>query len=618
MRRWNLLAYLIGILFCTIWIWGITDLTTRAETVTITEWISTTPLPQAIDNHAMVYYNNSLIVAGGRKGGESSNEVYSAALQTDGSLGNWQSRRSLITPVQSHGFFSFGPYLYVVGGWNSVARTRHSEIWRAEIATNGEIGEWHNVSNYPRKIILHDVTTVGNTVYVVGGTAADEGNTSLKEVYYATIGADGNLSAWKRTADLPEPRYWLSIASANNYLYAPGGYDGMSAQSTVFYAKVKAEDGSLEEWKRAANPLPVPLYNPEVVAHDGKLVIMGGGLPGNVQFDTIYSAPINTDGSLGNWQLEQARLPKRIYRFAAVTIPRYSSNFVYIVGGNQGGTPLDEVYHSNVPTPEPTPTPTPGVDYIRLSSEPSAELQSGQQLLYRIDYKNGTFPLSNVVITNTVPDGVVLVPDSEQPLPDNIEKFAQDGAVLTWKVKGDLAVNQSGTLSYQVAFPTPTGLTITKSAPTTVEPNGLIEYDIIVQNNTPNIVTNLIITDQVPSNTQYVIAVNGSYNAPTASWSVDELNKNDSLTVTLIVRAGNDTVTNNRYAVKTAEDLFAEGREVITYIAGSSTIPPVVTRGNLLRNEGAVISWIYNGIPGNKRSNSVLNPATLYMPVMAK
>jgi hypothetical protein len=78
-------------------------------------------------------------------------------------------------------------------------------------------------------------------VYVSGGFSG------LTSVYYARVQSDGTLGAWITTTPLPGGRSVHNMVTYNGYIYVLGGNSGAAGQSTVYYAKLNS-DGSVGAW----------------------------------------------------------------------------------------------------------------------------------------------------------------------------------------------------------------------------------------------------------------------------------------------------------------------------------------------------------------------------------
>lgn len=86
--------------------------------------------------------NGHLFVAGGRINGASAptDVVLSAKINADGTLGAWQTVTSLPKPLHDFAFVGFKGRLYVAGGVGTAART--DEVLSATVAADGTLGAW--------------------------------------------------------------------------------------------------------------------------------------------------------------------------------------------------------------------------------------------------------------------------------------------------------------------------------------------------------------------------------------------------------------------------------------------------------------------------------------------
>lgn len=176
------------------------------------------------------------------------------------------------------------------------------------------------------------VVSVNGVIYAIGGV---DGTHFLNSSEYTRIQADGSLAPWRAGSALNEERGFFGVAAHQGYVYAAGGgkdANGGTLLRSVERAPILA-DGGLGPWQREEHALRLP-------RRCAKLVVMGqylyalGGYSGAL-LASVERAPIQADGSLGEWALLDAPL----------TIPRYihgaahSATHVYIVGGHaqQGG-----------------------------------------------------------------------------------------------------------------------------------------------------------------------------------------------------------------------------------------------------------------------------------------
>jgi uncharacterized repeat protein (TIGR01451 family) len=495
-------------------------------------WTPVTALPQALASRNAVVHEGYVYLVGGKNASDSPvANIYSGLVKSDGKVDSWNVAGQLAVPVYLHAVAASSTHLFVIGGWDG-GRTR-AEVWRAPFAAGGGLGTFQKVNDYPTPLDLHDAVVVQNRIYVLGGWT---GRDPLNSVHYAEIQPNG-LGPWTAAAALPAQLYRLSAAADNNVIYVTGGYDG-AARANVYMARVRS-DGSLEPWQETT-ALPNPVYYHETVIHDGRVLVLGGKNDG-AEFNQVYAANINANGTLAGWGAEPA-LPESLYRFAAVALTQSGSNFVMVLGGLHNVDYRNTVYHSAVPNPPtptntptraptPTPTPIPAGISLHLSNQPTHWVGPQEEILYTISYFNPSARrVTNATISDVIPSGVELVANSVQSSPGGSVEVqgTQPGSEIVWTL-GDLAAGATGQVSYRVrrtVAPPPTvprPLVISVSGPERAQPNQPVEYTISLTNSTFLTFTNLVIVDTLPVGARYV---GGADTQPTdnqARWTIPVL-----------------------------------------------------------------------------------------------
>ncbi len=161
-------------------------------------------------------------------------------------------------------------------------------------------------------------------------------NTITNEIILNGSGS-GELQPW-RTSSSPigaasptgtaQNREQAASATANGYIYSIGGYDGTTAQSTVYYTKLNT-DGSTQGWSTAANALPAVLRYPAATVANGYMYVVGGANTAGTAQTSIYYSKLNSDGSVGLWQTSAVVLPLARLGSSVVVL----NGIIYIMGG---------------------------------------------------------------------------------------------------------------------------------------------------------------------------------------------------------------------------------------------------------------------------------------------
>jgi hypothetical protein len=167
-------------------------------------------------------------------------------------------------------------------------------------------------------------------------------------------GNTGELQPWNLSSNVLTPgcsangnREQAASVFANGYIYVVGGFEGTNAMNTVCYAKINS-DGSIGTWIAAANTLPAVRRHLAAVVANGYLYAIGGADTAGTAVSTIYYAKLNSDGTVGTWQLNSASLGAARLGVTA----RFNNGFMYAVGGCTDTTctanSQDDIYYGKV------------------------------------------------------------------------------------------------------------------------------------------------------------------------------------------------------------------------------------------------------------------------------
>ena len=160
-------------------------------------------------------------------------------------------------------------------------------------------------------------------LYVVGGRAPVQGGlTSSVEQAKVDVAA-GMFEAF---ADQPGLKDGATdhkvstpaLVAAGGYLFVSGGRVSGTGTPTdvVLSSKIDRATGALGEFQ-SLTKLPKPLRDHAFVAFKGRLYVAGGASTTN-RTDEVWSAAINSDGTIGTWEAN-AKLPGARSDFVALT-----------------------------------------------------------------------------------------------------------------------------------------------------------------------------------------------------------------------------------------------------------------------------------------------------------
>ncbi len=156
-----------------------------------------------------------------------------------------------------------------------------------------------------------------------------------KQQYEINSTQSTDITGWTTGTNLPGTLYHSQAIVTKNRVYLLGGSVGDGIESTVYTAPIN-EDGTLGTWTTGTD-LPEPLAGSQAIVTTDRVYLLGG----NTYSSTVYTAPINEDGTLGTWTTG-TNLPKGLHGTLAII----TKNRVYLLGG---GT-IDAGQTSNVYT----------------------------------------------------------------------------------------------------------------------------------------------------------------------------------------------------------------------------------------------------------------------------
>jgi hypothetical protein len=185
---------------------------TLAATGAVTSWATTTALPAAVHSCGAVIFNGSVYVAGGSGSGNAPvATVYRAAIQSNGTLGAWQTLTALPFARSYFGFGANGTFLYAFGGDSGTVTPNDSSSLRVSVISdvvyaqidvhtgNLTAAGWAlNANTLKKAVSKHTAVVAGGNVLITAGlyNGATTGST---EETYAGLNPDGSTSPFNGT-----------------------------------------------------------------------------------------------------------------------------------------------------------------------------------------------------------------------------------------------------------------------------------------------------------------------------------------------------------------------------------------------------------------------------------
>ncbi|HET8923038.1 MAG TPA: hypothetical protein VFN26_08605 [Candidatus Acidoferrum sp.] len=194
------------------------------------------------------------------------------------------------------------------------------------------------------------VVQSSNTTAVVIVAGGFNGAANVSTVYTNTLAQDGSLGTTWATSSNPLPNtlahFGMVEANAQNslvpanshFIYVIGGQvnssDTPGGTNTVYMASVDQTTGAVGTWKTLTTVLPDSLVGPAVTIYNGHIYVAGGLDPQQVPVTDLFSAPINSDGTLGSWTKSTNALPLAI---SFATAFGFGGN-LYVLNGDPNGS----------------------------------------------------------------------------------------------------------------------------------------------------------------------------------------------------------------------------------------------------------------------------------------
>ncbi len=102
------------------------------------------------------------------------------------------------------------------------------------------------------------------------------------------------------------------VPVGKRYVYVIGGQvnsGDIGGTNTVYVSSVDSTAGTVGPWTASTNTLPQPLYGLTAIVHNGFLYVAGGLDTNRNPVKDVYSAPVNSDGTIGTWTTATNTLP---------------------------------------------------------------------------------------------------------------------------------------------------------------------------------------------------------------------------------------------------------------------------------------------------------------------
>ncbi len=311
-------------------------------------FLATTPLPTANNALAAVLYNNRIYAIGGSGFGTS---VYYSAINSGGTLGSWQAASSTNVGRTYAGAAAYNGYLYIWGGYNTATNAATANVEYAKINTDGTLGTWQTTTTMHTAVCRAGAAAYNGYLYAIGGsttpsTACNSTSTgATNTVQYAPINADGTVGTWQTTTSIAYGSSGAVISpmtdAHNGFMYIAGGHNngGGTAYSNVQYATIN-DNGTLSSWI-ATTSMPAAVHSAGFVVQEGFITTISNQSNSSTQ----YVAQVYANGKIGPWTLSNYTFSSGGRWGGALIVDQ---SFAYYIGGAGATAGVD--YSANIAT----------------------------------------------------------------------------------------------------------------------------------------------------------------------------------------------------------------------------------------------------------------------------
>jgi hypothetical protein len=190
-------------------------------------------------------------------------------------------------------------------------------------STQNDITGWTSTNSLVTATMGAASLVTKNYIYILGG---NNGNNDINTIQRASFDNNGVLSStWSNVGTLPVAMNSMGYAATKGRFYLIGGHSGSNALSSVYSAPINP-DGTLGAF-RTETPLPNGKYYFAWFVIKNKLYVVGGA------DYVVYRTTVNNDGTLSSWE----------------TLPNFPINFddgtslfikdrIYIFGTSSGNS----------------------------------------------------------------------------------------------------------------------------------------------------------------------------------------------------------------------------------------------------------------------------------------
>lgn len=312
----------------------------NTSTNTTASWSSQSTIPATRNSGQALVTKNKVYLIGGSSTVNTTGSVSTIYVSTinvsTGVIGSWSVYGNLPVALDSFELVVYLNRVYLIGG-NSNG-TIVSTIYSSLIDSEGNLGSWSVIGELPFVLKSMSCIITKNLLTCMGGQRTSG---VVINVMQCPINEDGTLGTWYSCPSLPGGRHSASILPTKNWVYLIGGNSGSTSVNTVLRAPL-LPTGLIGDWSTYGT-IPAQRQESRIVSSGGRVYLLGGGTSSSSgTANTVYSATINGDGSLGSWGTNTNLAEATRNAFIFITNSR-----LYICGGYRSTTRLTSVRYTN-------------------------------------------------------------------------------------------------------------------------------------------------------------------------------------------------------------------------------------------------------------------------------
>lgn len=359
-------------------------------------------LSSARERFGVVLLGAHLYVLGGTGSAGLLRSVERAAINADGTLGAFATVAGveLAAGRRDFGVEVLGNYVHVVGGAGDDGPVAATE--RAQVRPDGSLTTFV-VTGSPLVTgrTTHRTVVAGDALYVLGGLDGSGG--ALGSVERAVIQPDGSLGAFAvDPVALVTPRFDLAATVVDGSLYVVGGRGAAGVLGSVERADVT--DTGLGAFQvETSSALFQPRHGHVALAQGHRMLVLGGK-DTTGPLAAVEAALLMGNGALDPWATVQGvALNTARYRHASVVV----HNRLYVLGGEDAAGNTLNTVEVSVLGPDGLPGPFTAAPVTLVTPRRGARALLSANRLYLVAGENGGTPLQNLEYATVGPDGAL-------------------------------------------------------------------------------------------------------------------------------------------------------------------------------------------------------------------